>query len=293
MLVAAELDWNVNKRPMLIQGTDIVVPDMYALQRDKDGKVFGVCGPKYEPYANSKVFTFFDKFVKAGKMEMHTAGSLKDGRHVWALAKMKDKFVLKGKDEVDSFILLSHPHIWGKSLVIMHTPIRVVCWNTLTWALENALGAKFRLPHIYAFDEQVMDLAEETLGLAHTHFAEYKDKAHFLASKDFTEDTVNHYVASLMQPELVIAKGPQDDTVVDFAEFKRNAWLVRQSVETQPGKDLPTKHTWWAAYNAVTYAVDHEFGNERDTALQNAWFGRRAQLKRDALDLAVEYAEAA
>jgi len=51
--------------------------------------------------------------------------------------------------------------------------------------------------------------------------------------------------------------------------------------------------TWWSALNAVTYYVDHKAGRERDASLQSAWFGPRAALKRKALNLAVEYAQAA
>lgn len=292
MLVAAGLDWNVNKRPLVVQGTDIVVPDMHALQRDSDNRVLGICGPQYEPFGNSQVFSFFDKFCKGGSLAMETAGSLRDGKHVWALARMKQSFTLAGDDVTRGYILLSHPHVWGKSLRIMFTPTRVVCMNTLTYALQNAENA-FRLPHIYTFDEQVMELAADAIGLAAEEFVLLDQKAELLAGKEFTEDTLNKFVADLMQPELIIERGPKDDTVVNLNEFKRNAFIVRNAVDTQPGKDLPTKNTWWAAANAVTYAVDHVFGQDRNAALENAWFGARAKLKREAIDLAVEYAKAA
>jgi len=51
--------------------------------------------------------------------------------------------------------------------------------------------------------------------------------------------------------------------------------------------------TWWSALNAVTYFVDHKAGRDRNASLTSAWFGPRAATKRQALNLALEYAEAA
>ena len=71
-------------------------------------------------------------------MEMHTAGSLKGGQQVWALAKIKESFDVFGKeDTVESYLLFSNPHQYGKSIDIRFTPIRVVCNNTLTFSLNS------------------------------------------------------------------------------------------------------------------------------------------------------------
>ena len=62
-----------------------------------------------------EAFDFFSDFVKAGDMEMHTAGSLDDGKMVWALAKVNESFELFKGDKVDSYLLFSNPHQYGKS----------------------------------------------------------------------------------------------------------------------------------------------------------------------------------
>ena len=71
-------------------------------------------------------------------------------------------------------ILLDNPHIWGRSLQIMFTPIRVVCNNTLTAALRNNTNQEntFRMSHDRAFDDQIKQTAAEKVGVeqrgAHT-----------------------------------------------------------------------------------------------------------------------------
>ena len=39
----------------------------------------------------------------AGDMEMHTAGSLRGGQNVWALAKIKESFDVFGEDTVEAY----------------------------------------------------------------------------------------------------------------------------------------------------------------------------------------------
>src|SRR6056300_1121700 len=112
---------------------------------------------------NEKAFEFFSEYVMAGDMEMHTAGSLKDGQMVWALAKVKDSFEILGGDRVDSYLLFSNPHQYGKSIDIRFTPIRVVCNNTLTFSLESKAERSVRVGHRVEFDASFV---KEQLGIA-------------------------------------------------------------------------------------------------------------------------------
>jgi len=298
MLVAAGLDWTVSARPIKTT-TDIPIVSHRMLMRDSDDAQFGICGSNYVPFQNDKVFEFFKRFTDAGDMEMHTAGSLRNGQHVWGLAKINKGFSLPGGDDVEGYLLLSQPHQWGKSLIIKFTPTRVVCNNTLTYALNQSSTAQgqFRMPHIQEFDSSIIAKAEDALGLASNQMDKLHEDATLLASKEFNDKKVDEYIARLFQPELLAPSQKEvnnnSNYVIDFQEFKANASLVREAIWKQPGNDLPTKNTWWAAANAVTYVVDHKLGRERDAAMFNAWFGKNATLKRKAIETAVEYAKAA
>ena len=74
--------------------------------------------------------------------------------------------------------------------------------------------------------------------------------------------------------------------------LSRTANIAMEILHTQPGAEY-AEGSWWSALNAVTYYVDHKAGRDRDASLQSAWFGPRAALKRKALNLAVEFAQAA
>lgn len=295
MLVAAGLDWTVSRRSIFttqtpgdiqaVEGT-LKTNDWGLLVRDSDNKILGPCGKNYIPMQNTEVFRFFDKFVKAGHMKMETAGSLDGGRQIWGLAAINQGFALPGGDEVNGYLLLNQPHVWGKSLTIMFTPIRVVCNNTLTQALGQA-GQRFTMSHIRQFDQDVIQKAETALGLATHQLDAFKVTAELLARVSYQEKQVTEYIAKLFSPALAESGGE-----ITRDQFTRSADEVYNCIHTQPGAEL-SEGSWWSALNAVTFYVDHKAGRNRDAALNSAWFGPRAALKRKALDLAVEYAQAA
>ena len=280
MLVEAGLDWEVVEVPSFVEFNGDKIPTgKKALVRSTDGRVLTNTGENWHPLQNSEAFEFFQEFVMAGNMEMHTAGSLDDGRMVWALAKVKDSFTIGKKDTVESYLLLTNPHRYGKSIEARFTPIRVVCNNTLTYALSQQSEQMARVGHRTKFDA---DLVKETLGIAGEMMQDYKELAEVLSSKRYKKDTVEEYFGKIFP--LTSNKRGND--------LSRNAQMALDVLETQPGGDL-NPGTWWQAANAVTYLTDHHLGNSQETRLQSAWFGGNRNKKVKALELAHEYAMAA
>jgi hypothetical protein len=62
-------------------------------------------------------------------------------------------------------------------------------------------------------------------------------------------------------------------------------------MDTQPGAKY-AEGTWWQAFNATTFMIDHQMGRSRDAALYNSWYGYNKDRKTKAANLAVEYADA-
>jgi phage/plasmid-like protein (TIGR03299 family) len=276
MLYEAGLDWSVEKVPAFaeVNGEKVAVGKS-ALVRSSDSKVLDVVGDDWNPVQNAEAFGFFADFVSEGNMEMHTAGSLKGGQMVWALAKVKDEsFELFGDDRVDSYLLFSNPHMYGKSIDVRFTPIRVVCNNTLTLSLGTSSKNSVKVSHRTQFDaEQV----KETMGIASSKLNQYKEMSQFIASKRFTEDSKIEYLEKLF-PVLGEAKRKQRS---------KGAQGVLDILDTQPGAEYG-EGTFWQLFNGVTYYVDHEMGRNADNRMNAAWFGSGVKKKQDALALAVE-----
>jgi len=164
MMQKAGLDWKVRELESFVEFDGKRVPTgQKSLIRETDGRILTNVGENWNPVQNETAFEFFSEYVMAGDMEMHTAGSLKDGQMVWALAKVKESFELFKGDQVDSYLLFSNPHQYGKSIDVRFTPIRVVCNNTLTYSLESKAERSIRVGHRVAFDASFV---KEQLGLA-------------------------------------------------------------------------------------------------------------------------------
>ena len=281
MLEKAGLDWTVRKVPAYadVAGQRVAV-GRSALVRDSDDSILDVVSDDWNVLQNHEAFEFFHDFVANGDMEMHTAGSLRDGQLVWALAKVNDGFELFKGDQVDSYLLFSNPHKYGWSIDVRFTPIRVVCNNTLTLSLNTSSKNFVKVSHRRQFDG---DMVKETLGVAKEKLATYREMAQFLGGKRYTAPKLVEYFKKVFP----VTGGPEKKKEMSISASK-----ALDVVHTQPGAQF-AEGSWWSAFNAVTYMVDHKLGRSQDNRLTSAWFGQGKKVKADALELAVQMAEAA
>lgn len=296
ILRAAGLDWEVKLVPLSARYKNThIATDKKALVRVPNGRnikkptVLTETGGSWHPIQNKDGFEFFDEFVKRGELEMHTAGSLRDGKMVWALAKAKESFALFKKDQVDNYFLFANPHEYGRSALFMTTAIRVVCNNTLTAAIDGAgvYEVSTRIHHRKPFDaEEVAKL----LGLARQGMKTYEEKAKLLASKSVTREVVDAYLEEVF-PNYKKKRAGES----------RQIKIAKAAVDQQPGAEFGAG-TMWQAFNAVTFTIDHLLGLDRandeegdaaDRRIFNAWFADGARRKTFALDRAVQIAKAA
>ena len=279
MMVAAGLNWEVEKVPTFIDyNGQQIETGQEALVRSTDGKILTQVGKGWNPVQNSEAFDFFTDFVSAGDMQMDTAGSLKGGQIVWSLADVKDGFSLFNGDEVKGYLLFSNPHQYGKAIDVKFVMERVVCNNTLTVALNEKGMPGVRINHRSVFDA---DMVKNALGISHNKVEKFKEAAEFLGSKRYTDETLQRFMLQ------VFGESSRENKLLS-----RTAEQAMEIVENQPG-DHFRPGTWWNAYNAVTYLVDHKLGRSADTRMASAWFGGNAKKKVDALDVAIDMAEAA
>jgi len=287
MLEKAGLNWNVREVESFVEFDGKRMPTgQKSLIRETDGRILTNVGENWNPLQNEDAFEFFNEYVLSGQMEMHTAGSLKDGQMVWALAKVKDSFDLFGGDQVDSYFLFSNPHQYGKSIDIRFTPIRVVCNNTLTLSLNKQAERAIKVGHRVAFDPSEV---KEALGIASEKLAVYKEMAEFLGKKRFTADSLIEYYNTVF-PRTADKKVQGKALSVDT--LSRNARLCMDALEQQPGAKY-AEGSWWQAFNSVTYITDHVQGRNEDNRLYSSWFGGNQTRKKNALETAIEFADAA
>ena len=286
MMKKAGLDWTVEQIDSYVTVGDKKIPTgMKALVRSSDNKVLTNIGQVWNPVQNEDAFNFFSEYVLKGDMEMHTAGSLKGGQLVWALAKVKESFDLFGGDTVESYLLFSNPHKYGFSIDVRFTPIRVVCNNTLSLSLEAKAERSVKVGHRTEFNA---DEVKKALGIASAKLSQYKEMAEFLGSKRYNIDNLIEYYNTVF-PRTADKRVQNQELSVET--LSKNAKAAFDAIELQPGAKY-AEGSWWQAFNSVTYVTDHLQGRNPDNRLYSSWFGGNQIRKRDALKTALEMADA-
>lgn len=275
------LNWTVERKPLVIQGSDVPVP-AFATVRDSDEKVLGVVGTGYRVLQNNKAFEWFQPYVDSGEVELHTAGSLRGGRHVWILAKVKsDPIEIIPGDEVLQFILVSNSHDGSASIRAGFTGVRVVCANTIAAAHSAASSKLLRIRHSEQA-EVALDKVRESLDIGRREFRATVDGMRAMAKASVNMADLKRYVREVFKPEAHLSNADSLDRLYD---------RVIPLFESGRGSNLNgVKGTMWGAYNSVTELLTWERGRSNDTRMENVWFGQSATLTQRAYTVALDMA---
>lgn len=276
-LQEAGLDWEVKKVKLRGEsgGKPIKGCDIYALCRDRDNQVLSYVSKTWTPCQNIEAFKFFDIFVQEGHMYMDTAGSLFNGRHVFASAKLNEGFNLFGGDEVVGHLLFSNPHQFGKSIDIRVVATRTVCNNTLTLALSENAKHQVRWDHRKQLDAEEV---QRMLGMASDQIQKFKETAKYLGGKKFKNEDIVDYFKRIFP--LAGERGKE--------EISRKAKKAIEVLETQPGANF-ARGSFWQLANTVTY-LNSNPDKPSDTKTYSNWYGTNAEVSKKAFQVAMEMA---
>jgi phage/plasmid-like protein (TIGR03299 family) len=253
---AARLDWTVRKVPLYAVSGKASVPvrDTFGVVRDdlwgrEDCPVLGIVGKDYTPLQNSEAFSFFDPIVGQDAAIYHTAGVLRDGERIWLLAKLPEPIVVVGDDVADKYLLLSNSHDGESAVQVKFTPIRVVCQNTLTWALDD--GPTIRITHTVNMQERLAK-ARRLLGIVEKGFANLGEAFRAMCKLTLDAAKLDEYLAG-------VYPDPKDlDNEKAVEKIRASRRRASQLFVEGTGNDRPgVRGTLWAAYNGVTELADH------------------------------------
>jgi phage/plasmid-like protein (TIGR03299 family) len=278
-IIEAGLDWQVLAEPIYrIEKEGIQeIPTHKSLIRDRDRQLLGVVSNAYHPLQNSEAFQWFDILLHESDVTLEAAGSLKRGKRIWILAKIvMNPVEIQDGDAIQPYLLLHNSHDGSTAIWIQFTPIRVVCWNTLSWATASRFKEEknhkaFRIRHNSNIDEKLA-LAQQALNLARQTFDTAIDDYKAMAFKPITKELFELYLANIFETE-----NPTDHKAFSLIQENFEAGRGNQ------GKSL------WDAYNGFTEWLDHQRGKSEVSRLESAWFGDSARLRikahREALAL--------
>lgn len=276
---AAGLNWNVNRAPVefKIEGAPAVMPSRNVLYRTDTSAPLSVVSDSYQVVQPAQIMDFFREVTAKTSAQLETAGSLFDGRVIWALARMGDDMLIKD-DKIAPFIMLSTSYDMSTPTIAKLVATRVVCNNTIQMALNESGKRQIRIPHSTKFEaEEVRAGLEISLDA----FDLFKQQALALSNKKFEQSDMDKFLLKLLQP----AVGEIDGEVI---RKSKGYTSIMGLFSTQLGAEQDaSKNTAWGALNAVTQFIDHVKGRNQSSRLMDAWFSTGGKFKEKALDLLV------
>ena len=292
-LEKAHLDWRVVKEPLYYEDNNEmeVLPATYGVFRTEDGKRIPLSkngkavGKVWKALQNVDAFAFLDELSGDHKPKVEVCGALGEGQTVWILARLPTSIVFDGVDTIHKYILITNTHDGTGSVRILPTPIRVVCFNTLSMALKQGAGQGYAIRHTGKMHER-MEEALQALKNVEQDFSSWANDVERMLETKITLDDAQEYFIDVMQ----LKRDEDGELATRGKNIIHNTNILLMSPTNNVGR---MGGTVWAAYNAITEAIDHKLtelrnGEKSTKRLESAMFGPLARRKVIAWNKAME-----
>jgi phage/plasmid-like protein (TIGR03299 family) len=258
------LDWVVQPHKIYIANSidddKALVEGYVGNVRSSDQSLLGIVSERYKVVQNHEAFAFTDLLVGDGDVRYETAGSLRNGRQVWMLARMNRSLSLLG-DAFEPYLCFVNSHDGTGAVRVLMTPIRVVCQNTLNIALRGAQRS-WSTPHIGDISARLA-AAQNTLELADRYIIRLEKEADILAQQPVSAARFDEILESLFPID------PQATPRSRAAIFAQREGVQR----AYRAEDLQRfSGTGWGVVNAVSDFVGHTTPRRQTTTYKaNRW----------------------
>ena len=277
----AGMDWMIEESEVrYITGNHTVgaihsFPEQKVLYRSDTKRPLAVVSKRFQVVQPEEVLEFYRDLTEHAGFELETAGVLKEGRKFWALARTGQSTTLKGKDQINGYLLLATACDGSLATTAQFTSIRVVCNNTLQIALGDNRGA-VKVPHRSEFNA---DAVKQQLGITVAPWNRFVSKMKDLVACPVDPDSVD----GLLRRMLTYPGQPGQAPVVNEQAMRSVRALYDGGGR---GAQLASSRgTAWGVVNSVTEYIDHHRRARSDDHRRDAaWFGQGAQIKHRAWD---------
>lgn len=257
-------------------------PDQKVLYRSDTQAPLSVVSRRFQVVQPHEVLEFYRDLTEVGGFELETAGVLKEGKKLWALARTGQNATLKGRDKINGYLLLATACDGTLATTAQFTSVRVVCNNTLAVALGDGSGA-IKVPHRSQFDPQAV---KRQLGIAISSWDGFMARMKALSECKIKGDTADSFLRRVLTYSVAATPDGNGSAVNDRAlKAVHDLYLGRGK-----GAELASASgTAWGLVNSVTEYVDHHRrARSADHRLDAAWFGQGASLKQKAWEEALK-----
>lgn len=276
----AGMDWRICESPVSFvtdeansPGVIASYPENKVLFRSDTQAPLSVVSQRFQVVQPREILEFYRDLTEVSGFELETAGVLKGGRKIWALARTGQSSTLKGNDVSNAYVLLATACDGTLATTAQFTSVRVVCNNTLAVALGTSSGA-VKVRHSTLFDAQAV---KRQLGLSVSTWNSFMYQMKGLSERKVKTHEAMNYLLRVFSDEKKISSSSAGD--------RTSAKVMTLFDGHGRGAELSSsKGTAFGLLNSVTEFVDHERrARSTDHRLDSAWFGPGAALKEKAL----------
>lgn len=204
---AAGLDWHAARTNVayMVDGALREMTSRTVLYRSDTGAPLSVVSPEYQVVQPSECLEFFRDICSDSGWYIHTAGALRGGRKVWAMASNRQAGAVRGDDLVHSNILIATSLDGTLQTTVQPTSVRVVCANTLGFALDGeGKDRAIKVSHRTRFDAAEV---RAQLGLIPAAFESFMQSARRMAETPISQEEARDVLREIWSPREVAAKG--------------------------------------------------------------------------------------
>jgi phage/plasmid-like protein (TIGR03299 family) len=305
----SKIGFTVKKVPLFIQnplwtpGSSVPkgfkVPDQFAVIRtDVNGEesILGIVGSQYEITQNVEIGGWIDKILgQIDGAHYEAVGVLGKGERVWAAARIPFDINL-GNDQHQMYLVFTGSHNGSSSSTLFGTDTRVVCNNTLTFALSHATKELcLKVRHTKNAKERLDHISTELHDSLKKDVMSMEDKFKRLIDKKVSPEMFVETMTKLFGEEWLVAKKRN----IQSAKVARIAELFKDNDKNAFPEQA---NTGMALVNAITNHTDHErttritkssgYANQEQARAASAMMGTGAQFKTEALDVVLEMVDA-
>jgi phage/plasmid-like protein (TIGR03299 family) len=277
----AGMEWDVKRSRVRYatdaEGTTKVWDDNLVLFRSDNGNPLGIVSPQFKVVQPRDVLEFFRDLTEAAGFKLITAGTLKGGRKFWAQADTGEQGAVIGNDMVKQRLLLATAVDGSMQTLAKNVSERVVCANTLAFALSESGAPEVRVTHRSEFNA---DYVKKQLGLAIPNFHKFLANMRELSRVELVPGQAEALTVRLLSGV--------DDVESEGFEKAKDHYGYKKIMQLFDGSQmgysmLGVQGTAYGWLNAVTeFTSHHARSRSADNRLDSLWFGKLDELSQHA-----------
>lgn len=284
---------------------ELLVDNTMATMRLDTNKSLGIVSEKYGIVQNEDAFKFVDMFCSGKFAErdntpvIETCGVLGNGERIFVTAKFPQSIVLDAKrdDLVDMYVVFTTSHDGTGSVRCVVTPVRVVCNNTLNWAMKNNIGRiAFRhsskvMSRLDLLNQENAEFAYKALNVAETYANGLKESFEHLRNIKLAERDLDNIIAQVVLSDEAAKEFMQTRNIEsDLIKTRgRNIFLgVKECLESGIGQEGQERGTaMWLMNGLTSYYQNEATERSEEIKFDSIMDGNIYKKVQKAYDLAI------